>query len=336
MTAVHHIASSLVLLLSSLLPREKGRAAATMLMVLSLAPAASTAETVYAVVLAHPGFVVGSSTLHSGLYRSEDGARTWEHLGPLNLKAYSMDAVDSSNGRIMYIAAGNGVHRSTDYGRSWRITTDWRMTEVLDVKVDQRNPRWVYAATAWGFWRSSDAGETWESPKGILSNHYVYRLTMDRRGMLTAWISSWFDEIPYVTTNNGMSWFADPSDGRDLLPCGNAVAGLQETAEWSGVTSPRLPEMNLYDYACTGGMVYVAGSGGVWASTTLQTDSTSAWSDISAGLPNRIVHAIIPLDDPGALLAGTFGNGLFRRDGIRWTPSGLEGSQIWRLIRKPY
>ena len=130
-------------------------------------------STLYAVVLGNQDSIVGSSTLGSGLFRSVDSARTWQHVGPRNLKAYSMDAVDRSNGRILFIAAGNGVHKSTDYGKTWRITTDWRMTEVMEVKVNQKNPRWVFAATAWGLWRSSDGGEHWENPEGKLQHCYV-------------------------------------------------------------------------------------------------------------------------------------------------------------------
>src|SRR5438093_1498144 len=58
-------------------------------------------QTIYAVVWGNPKYVVGSSTLHSGLFRSSDLGKTWQHLGPENLKAFSMDAVDSSRGRIL-------------------------------------------------------------------------------------------------------------------------------------------------------------------------------------------------------------------------------------------
>jgi photosystem II stability/assembly factor-like uncharacterized protein len=107
---------------------------------LGLSLAAPAARTFYAVVWGHPDFVVGSSTLHSGLYRSTDEGRSWAHLGPQNLKAFSMDAVDSLHGRVLYIAAGNGVHRSIDSGRTWKILTDWRITEVLSISVNQKDP----------------------------------------------------------------------------------------------------------------------------------------------------------------------------------------------------
>jgi hypothetical protein len=141
-----------------------------------------TAQTVYATVWGNPKYVVGSSTLNSGLYESTDMGRTWRHLGPLNLKAFSMDGVDSSHGRILYIAAGDGVHRTEDFGRTWKIVTDWRMTEVLDVAVDQSSPQRVYAATAFGLWESGDGGDTWTPAP--LGERYVARIDAYEEGIV--------------------------------------------------------------------------------------------------------------------------------------------------------
>ena len=87
-------------------------------LLLALSATEAGAQTIYAVVLGNQKFVVGSSTLRSGLFASNDLGLTWRHLGPENLKAFSFDAVDNQQGRTMYIAAGNGVHRSVDSGRS--------------------------------------------------------------------------------------------------------------------------------------------------------------------------------------------------------------------------
>jgi hypothetical protein len=234
------------------------------------------AQTIYAVVLGNQKYVVGSSTLHSGLFRSRDLGRTWEHLGPENLKGFSMDAVDSSRGRILYIAAGNGVHRSTDFGATWKIVTDWRMTEVLDVKVDQGDPRWVYAATAWGFWRSSDAGETWENPEGLLQRQYLFELSL-RDNPIEAW-----DKINCDTTTWQTTYFLS------------------------------------YDHGKTWTMEHSA-------------------CDITTGSGPSLDHRIFTTAfAKGTELAGTWGAGIFRREGDRWIPSGLEGSQVWRLVVKEY
>ena len=178
-----------------------------------------SAQTLYTVVLGNQNFVVGSSTLRSGLFVSYDTARTWKHVGPENLKAYAMDAVDSSNGRILFIAAGNGVHRSTDYGRNWKIVTDWRMTEVLDIHVDQSRPNIIYAATAFGFWRSTDGGESWENPRSTLQHRYCDNIRQDsNQGIVVQ--SENFQKKLWSTENRGESWtlITDESDSKTDLP----------------------------------------------------------------------------------------------------------------------
>ncbi len=110
---------------------------------------------------------MGGSSNGSGLYQSDDTGKTWKHLGWRNIKCYSMDMVQSSNGRILYEATGLGVLRSTDYGEHWKQITDWRMSEVMDVAVNQKNPEEIYLATAHGAWRTRDGGRSWEYLNGI-------------------------------------------------------------------------------------------------------------------------------------------------------------------------
>lgn len=287
----------------------------------------AAAQTVYTVVLGNQNFVVGSSTLRSGLFVSRDGARTWRHIGPENLKAYSMDAVDSSNGRILYIAAGNGVHRSTDYGRSWKIVTDWRMTEVLDVKVDQANPNFVYAATAWGFRRSTDGGDTWENPDGPLKDRYCYQLSLqDDAGTVAAAGEEKRQMIGYVSSDRGATW--------------KTLAAEAPTGAWENAYAiaavPVTAETMMVGFADTSGFHFartplprpqsMAGGGTI--------DTAHISGPVLGAQP---VHALALLDGaPAVLLAGTFGDGLYRWNGGAWEPAGLEGSQVWRIITKPY
>ncbi|MEP7219150.1 MAG: hypothetical protein ABI876_09550 [Bacteroidota bacterium] len=268
-----------------------------LLLLLLMMPARLAGQTLYAAVLGNQNYVVGSSTLHSGLFRSSDTGKTWEHLGPENLKAYSIDAVDSSRGRILYIAAGNGVHRSTDFGGTWKIITGWRMTEVMDLAVDQRDPRTIYAATAFGFWRSTDGGTTWENPPGLLAERYV-------RGIQVygATISATGSDSLYQSNDRGITWRA---------------------------TAPIIDRQ--YDSVMIGHWLYIAGEKGI---TKRSSNGNGPSIDITDDLPNQVIHAIAPAGD--GLIAGTFGDGLFRLEGKSWKPTGLPGSQIWRLVVKPW
>lgn len=307
---------------------------------------AAAATTIYAVVYGNQKFVVGSSTLHSGLFVSADTARTWTQLGPRNLKAFRMDAVDSSRGRILYIAAGNGVHRSTDYGATWRITTTWRVREVLDVKVDQGDPRFVYAATAFGFWRSSDGGDHWEQPAGALHDRFMYRFDEIRsHGLLRVAV---YDAV-FESADGGSTWRRMPVAGDPRLPIrAIAMPGLPgASSAWlgmgraplasvaGGAIEPRdavvLADSNVYDMAFDGDRLYLAGDKGVSVLTPEGTGAAGVrrLPEVAAG---AVPHAIVVVG--GTLLAGTYGEGVQRFIDGAWIPSGLQGSQLWSLTAK--
>jgi len=308
-----------------------------------LLPAESApAETVYAVVIGNPKQLAGSSTRSSGLFRSTDNGGTWEHLGPDNLKAFAMDAVDSSRGMILYIAAGNGIHRTTDGGATWKIVTDWRVREVLDVKVDQNDPRRVYAATAFGFWRSEDGGETWTNPEGMLKQRYLYRIDrIEQSGELTA---SGADAI-YVSYDDGVTWsyqletrlprgyFTIGRYGR-VLAADRGPLWFPSSEYTNSDARPGsvYPTMSTYGIAYRNDTIFAAGSRGVW-SYAIGTYA-AAWHSINGDIPIPTVHAIATTRE--AIIAGTFGEGVFRFDGSSWVPSGLEGAQVWSLTVKEW
>jgi hypothetical protein len=136
---------------------------------------------IYACAIANDsaGASLGASSNGSGLYQSDDTGKTWKHLGWDNIKCYSMDMVQSSNGRILYEATGLGILRSTDYGEHWKQITDWRISEAMDVAVNQKNPNEIYIATAHGPWRSGDGGKSWEALLDGLPVPYTSRIVID-------------------------------------------------------------------------------------------------------------------------------------------------------------
>jgi photosystem II stability/assembly factor-like uncharacterized protein len=112
-----------------------------------------------------------------GLYRSEDGAGTWQKVSlPEGVNGPNGIAIDPSDPRRLYLAAwrrnngqptaGGGIFLSTDGGASWHniLSAD---QHVYDVTVDTRNASVLYAC---GFessaWRSTDRGESWHRIRG--------------------------------------------------------------------------------------------------------------------------------------------------------------------------
>lgn len=318
------------------------------------------AQTIYTVVLGNQNHVVGSSTLKSGLFVSYDNATTWKHLGPKNLKAYSMDAVDSSSGRILYIAAGNGVHRSMDYGKSWKIVTDWRMTEVLDVKIDQSNPNYLYAATAFGFWRSTDGGDTWKNPDGPLKERYCYRIE-----------SVEADSLTMIVDGPGLNGTLQTIQVRSDVPplssfvsspipisrighlimiskeCGDTFEGRDSTVD---IVVPSIVTKATIDISVYDDGIYALFPFAL-RRVACPLDKTPVWEQLwkDVILPSdKPVHALTRHYETtvrklppsyrkgGILLAGTFGDGLYKWDGKEWSFAGLPGSQVWRIITKGY
>jgi photosystem II stability/assembly factor-like uncharacterized protein len=121
-----------------------------------------------------------------GLYRSDDGGVTWEHLGLEETLYIARVLVDPTDGdRILVAATGRlfgtdqnrGVFRSLDRGATWErafALTD--STACTDLVMHPTNPDILYAAM-WervrgltyrrsggessGIWRSLDGGDTW-------------------------------------------------------------------------------------------------------------------------------------------------------------------------------
>ena len=134
-----------------------------------------------------------STSWGNGVYRSDDGGESWQHLGLTETRHIGKVRVHPSNPDVVYVAAlGNlwapsqerGVFRSRDGGESWeKILFVDEHTGAVDLVMNPRDPDVLYAATyqrlrrAWGFngggpgsgiYKTTDGGETWtELTNGI-------------------------------------------------------------------------------------------------------------------------------------------------------------------------
>jgi photosystem II stability/assembly factor-like uncharacterized protein len=121
-----------------------------------------------------------------GLWRSDDGARHWRHLGFESSGSIAKIAIDPANSRIVLVAAmghefagsvERGIYRSTDGGAHFkRVLYVNDTTGGSDLAFDPKRPNFVYAGMfdylrrPWtmrsggpgsGLYKSSDAGKTW-------------------------------------------------------------------------------------------------------------------------------------------------------------------------------
>lgn len=136
------------------------------------------------VYVAALGHVFGNNK-QRGIYRSEDGGKTWKKILYVNEKTGAVDiAMDPNNSRVLYAALwqayrkpwmlssggpGSGLYKTTDGGNTWKnISHNPGMPKgilgKIGVSVSGANSNRVYAiveAKHGGVFRSDDAGKTW-------------------------------------------------------------------------------------------------------------------------------------------------------------------------------
>ena len=133
-------------------------------------------------------------TVGTGLYRSTDGADSWEHISKnLPLGWPTGFAVDPRDPNVIYLAAASGwrnqtggLYKTADGGRSWRAIFDkqspyylGRGLESFFVRLHPRNPDIVYYSTGTqGLMLSRDGGEHWEFFDQLPFDN-IHRVTFD-------------------------------------------------------------------------------------------------------------------------------------------------------------
>jgi photosystem II stability/assembly factor-like uncharacterized protein len=126
-----------------------------------------------------------------GVYRSDDGGRSWRNVGLKTSEHIGRIAIDPRDSNIVFIAAQGplwspggerGLYRTTDGGRTWKaVIPGTENTGATDVVIDPNNPDLMYAAT-WqrrrhfytlinggpesAIYRSVDGGATWSRVRG--------------------------------------------------------------------------------------------------------------------------------------------------------------------------
>ncbi|WP_081413865.1 VPS10 domain-containing protein [Eisenibacter elegans] len=145
--------------------------------------------------------VRGNVSHGDGMWKSEDGGKTWRFIGLADSRHITRIRIHPKNPNIVYAAVlghlfgpnqERGVYRSTDGGNTWqRLLFVNNQSGAVDLRMDPSNPRVLYAAT-WrvirtpyslesggegsGLWKSTDGGDTWTEltkeaqglPKGTL------------------------------------------------------------------------------------------------------------------------------------------------------------------------
>ncbi len=156
----------------------------------------------------------------SGVYKSDDGGKTWRNVGLKNSEHIGRIAIDPKDSNIVYIAAqgplwgpggDRGLYKTTDGGKTWnQVLKISENTGVSDVEIDPNNPETLYAAAyqrrrhMWtlidggpesAIYKSTDAGATWNKVRaGLPAND------MGRIGLAISPVDS---NVIYATIESG-------------------------------------------------------------------------------------------------------------------------------------
>jgi photosystem II stability/assembly factor-like uncharacterized protein len=171
-----------------------------------------------------------------GLYRSDDGGRSWRNVGLKDSQHIGRIVIDPRDSKVVYVAAygplwsgggDRGLYKTTDGGTTWNKILDIsEHTGISDVIMDPSNSD-VLLATAhqrrrhtWtlihggpesGLHKSTDGGATWRRIRTGLPNGDIGRIvpafSPARKGLIYAKIESADNPVAlYVSHDHGETW----------------------------------------------------------------------------------------------------------------------------------
>lgn len=139
-----------------------------------------------------------------GLYKSEDGGKSWKNVGLKNSEHIGRIAIDPTNADVVYVAAygplwssggDRGIYKTTDGGKTWKqVLKVSENTGFNEVMVDPRYPNIVYAAAhqrqrkvftyigggpETALYKSTDSGATWNKMMAGLPSGDIGRIGLN-------------------------------------------------------------------------------------------------------------------------------------------------------------
>ncbi len=290
-----------------------------------------------------------AGTRHNAVFRSADGAATWDGAGT-GLPRLIRSLAVTADGVLLAIGEGPGVFRSTDDGATWeQVLGDLATT----LGADPVTAGTAYAGTSLGLvFKTTDGGAGWSSSGAGLPESRVECVVVDPLTPSTLYVCVDGEGV-YKSTDGGVNWVAksqgisgfdvasmviDPQTPAKLYLASDG--GLFKTTtggdSWTQLADPGNSFISrLAIDPAVPATLLAAGSGRIFRST----DSGASWTELTAGVPPAEILALaIDPASSSTIYAGT-GAGVIRSAdaGASWSAanSGLRSVRVDRLAVDP-
>ncbi len=272
----------------------------------------------------------------------------WRLVGPFRGGRTRAACGVPSEPNVFYIGAvDGGVWKSNDYGRTWKPIFDHEPTQSIGaIAVAPSNPNIIYVASGEGLqrpdlsvgdgiYKSTDAGKTW-TYLGLRDSEQIPALAVDPRNpnrVFAAVLGHPYGPNPergiFRTTDGGKTWqkvlYKDENTGGDDVEIDPANPQVVYATLWRARQGP-WEDNNAYGGA----------GGGIYKST----DGGSTWTELTGGLPKKIVQAYVAIapSEPSRLyatLATTVSSPYQSGHGLGFYRSDDAGAHWYRVTRDP-
>src|SRR5499433_1648533 len=207
-----------------------------------------------------------------GVYKSEDGGRSFRKVGLEKSEHIGRIVIDPRDSKVVYVAAqgplwsaggDRGLYKTTDGGKTWKaVLSVSENTGVTDVALDPSNPDIVYASS-WqrrrhfytlinggpesAIHKTTDGGATWTrmSPT-IAQGMYYGQIVCDPKNVDRVYIPN----VVFQVSDDG---------GRTQRPLGERLKHVDNHAIWVDPNNT-----NYYLVGCDGGVYESHDRGANW------------------------------------------------------------------------
>ncbi|HRH59656.1 MAG TPA: hypothetical protein PL045_03755, partial [Chitinophagaceae bacterium] len=170
-----------------------------------------------------------------GIYKSEDGGKSFSNMGLKNSEHIGRIAIDPTNGDVVYVAAygplwsdggERGIYKTMDGGKTWRrVLYVSEYTGCNEVLIDPSHPNIIYAAAHQrqrkvftyigggpesALYKSVDSGHTWNKIMSGMPGGDIGRIGLAlspvNTDVLYAIVEAQEGSGIYKSTDRGASW----------------------------------------------------------------------------------------------------------------------------------